>query len=128
MYYSQFLLSGIISGLILCQAAVVAPLIFKTLDLEHARPLLRAIFPILFKAISITGALLLISGFFFGGWAILAVASLTIILSLCCSALIPATNRAADEGNQERFKSLHRLSVILTMIILICNLVWIFLI
>ena len=39
------LLSGVISGMILFQTAIVAPVVFTTLDAENASKFLRKIFP-----------------------------------------------------------------------------------
>lgn len=123
------LISGIICGLILCQAAVVAPLIFKSLNIEQARPLLRGIFPILFKVLAVMGVLLAATGYFLSAsWIPAAVGLTTLVLAVICVLIIPATNRASDEKDNDKFKKLHRLSVQLTFVILLSNLCWLFLV
>ena len=52
----------------------------------------------------------------------LTASSLTVALPLLCLALIPATNRAKDEGDSATFKRLHTVSVLLTLIVLAANL------
>lgn len=122
------LTSGIISGFILFQSAINAPLIFKTLDIEHARPLLRSIFPILFKVVAALGAVMLALSLVDGaGIVVLAVSLLTVIISTTCALLVPATNRAADVGDERRFHRLHQVSVLLTVLVLVANLGWLFL-
>ena len=49
------LLSGVISGMILFQTAIVAPVVFTTLDAENASKFLRKIFPRFFMVIFILG-------------------------------------------------------------------------
>lgn len=121
------LLSGIIAGLILCQSIIVAPLIFKTLPMEHARPLLRSIFPMLFKLLLVVGVLLSLIGVFVSQQTIpIIVGAVTALLAASCLYLIPMTNHASDAGDQAKFKSLHKLSVLLTLLILLLNLSWVF--
>jgi len=43
---------------------------------------------------------------------------------LVCYAIIPATNRATDEGNQKLFNILHKTSVYLTVIMLLMNIAY----
>ncbi|MFL2860144.1 MAG: DUF4149 domain-containing protein [Pontiellaceae bacterium] len=46
MITTQVLFSGIICGVILFHTSVVAPLVFKELEAESIRALLRALFPL----------------------------------------------------------------------------------
>jgi hypothetical protein len=62
---------------------------------------------------------------FFLGMGNVYVALITITLSLICGMLVPATNKARDEGNVKMFRNLHTVSVVLTMIVLLSNLSWI---
>ena len=129
--YSTFLalLSGLIAGMILFQSAVVAPTVFTTLP-ENARgPFLRSMFPKLFKITSTLGLLFLTIAFVSGQHSLIvySVGGLTCVSGLICNAIIPATNRAKDTGNNAQFAKLHKVSVILTISVLIINLVWIFL-
>ena len=117
------LLSGLISGFILFQSAINAPLIFKTLDIDQARPLLRSIFPILFKVVGALGVVMVVLAWLSGAKALpLSFTLITVLFSVICALLVPATNRAADEGNQSRFQKLHHVSVILTVAVLLLNL------
>lgn len=121
------LLSGVVAGMILYQSAVVAPTLFKSLEIEQTRPVLRKLFPMLFRIAALIG------GFMF----VLAVVSeadvlvvlvglLTLLLALVCALMVPSTNRAADEEDTAKFARLHRISVSLTLVVLILNLGWLF--
>ena len=124
LLYLQVILSGAICGIILLQTSVIAPSVFKYLDQNQTRDLLRAIFPKFFLFILFLGILSLIAGLInqikIDGQIIIG--SITVILSLLCYFIIPATNEAKDKNNQKRFKLLHQVSVISTVIILLTNL------
>ena len=119
--------AGLISGIILYQSFIVASSVFKSLELEHSRVFLRSIFPKFFLVILLLG----ITGLFVNiknqsNYYSMIVFIMTSIFSLICYAIIPQTNEASDENNQTKFKLLHSLSVILTMIVLIINISIIF--
>ncbi len=124
LIYLQVIVSGAICGIILLQTSVIAPSVFKYLDQNQTRHLLRAIFPKFFLFILCLGILSLIAGLInqikIDGQIIIG--SITVILSLLCYFIIPATNEAKDKNNQKRFKLLHNVSVISTVIILVTNL------
>ena len=88
------------------------------------RDLLRAIFPKFFLYILFSASLSLVVGILdnvkFDIQTIIA--SLTVVLSILCYIIIPSTNDAKDKNNQKRFKFLHNLSVISTVIIFLTNL------
>ena len=123
----QILLSGLICGVILFQTAIIAPSIFRVLSLENAGPFLRTIFPKLFMFVAILSlvglVLSLISSNMFG----LIVFFGSLLFMLICYFIVPMTNRARDEGNNNAFKRLHTVSVVLTMLVLLSNLLWMFL-
>ena len=124
----ELIVSGVICGIILLQVSVVAPSIFKYLDQNQTRDLLRAIFPKFFLFILLLASLSLAVGIFnsvkFDIQTIIA--SLTVVLSFLCYIIIPSTNEAKDKNNQTKFKFLHNVSVISTVIILITNLSLVF--
>ena len=130
MFFSlQLILPGIICGIILFQTSVIAPSVFKYLDQNQIRDLLRAIFPKFFLYILLLASLSLVVGILdnvkFNSQTIIAL--LTVILSMLCYIIIPSTNEAKDKNNQKRFKFLHNLSVISTVIIFLTNLSLVFL-
>ena len=127
-YQVSVLISGIICGMILFQSAVVAPVVFKSLDGEQAKVFLRSLFPKLFIICAVLGALSLLQSVFWGepSTSSYGVTLMTIIAMGVCYAIVPATNRARDDGNQKRFAQLHRVSVYLTMSVLLVNLGWIY--
>ena len=103
------------AGMILFQAALNAPTIFKVYSEEQAGPFLRAIFPKLFlnvAVLSLIGVVLSVIGdrlslqiLFFVSFLIMSISYL----------IVPATNKARDEGRDKSFKYLHSLSVVLTL-------------
>ena len=103
---------------------MIAPIVFKYLDQNQTRDLLRAIFPKFFLYIIFLGTLSLIISLVnqikIDGQIIIG--TITVMLSLLCYLIIPATNEAKDKNNQKRFKLLHKVSVISTVIILVTNL------
>ena len=120
----EVIISGAICGIILLQTSVIAPSVFKYLDQNQTRDLLRAIFPKFFLYIIFLGTLSLIISLInqikIDGQIIIG--TITVMLSLLCYLIIPATNEAKDKNNQKRFKLLHKVSVISTVIILVTNL------
>ena len=122
------LISGMIIGIILYQSSIVAITVFKNLDEKNTSIFLRKIFPQFFKAIIFLNTASLILSFFYFSVIKIIVSFSSIILALICLKIIPETNKAADEKNQKRFKNLHTLSVVSTMLILIMNTLIIFLI
>ena len=122
------LISGLTIGIILYQSSIVAITVFKNLDEKNTSIFLRKIFPQFFKAIIFLNATSLILSFFSFSVIKIIVSFSSIILALICFYIIPETNKAADEENQKKFKNLHSVSVISTMLILIMNTLIIFLI
>ena len=108
-------LSGLMAGMILFQAALNAPTIFKVFSEEQAGPFLRVIFPKLFlnvAILSLVGLIIAMIGdrlslqfLFFSALLMMSIAYL----------LVPATNKARDDGRDKSFKYLHLISVILTL-------------
>tara|TARA_Y100000768_G_scaffold379237_1_gene354674 strand:- start:552 stop:935 length:384 start_codon:yes stop_codon:yes gene_type:complete len=117
------LLSGIAAGTILFHTSIIAPTVFKTLKPAEVKIFLRAVFPKLFNLLFFLGIIMLI--LFFFGMGSIYVALITTTLPLICGRLIPATNKARDDGNTKLFKNLHTVSVVLTIIVLLSNLAWI---
>ena len=124
----ELIISGIICGIILLQTSVIAPSIFKYLDQNQTRDLLRAIFPKFFLFILLLASSSLIIGILdnvkFDIQTIIT--SLTVVLSILCYIIIPSTNEAKDKNNQKKFKFLHNVSVISTVLILVSNLSLVF--
>ena len=129
LFNLELIISGTICGIILLQTSVIAPSVFRYLDQSQTRDLLRAIFPKFFLFILILASLSLMVGILnnvkFDIQIIIA--SLTVALSILCYIIIPSTNEAKDKNNQKKFKFLHSVSVISTVIILITNLSLVFL-
>tara|TARA_A100001035_G_scaffold189734_1_gene151457 strand:- start:408 stop:806 length:399 start_codon:yes stop_codon:yes gene_type:complete len=129
LFNLELIMSGIICGIILFQTSVIAPNVFKYLDQIQIRDLLRAIFPKFFLYIILLASLSLVVGMLDNVKFDIqsTIASLTVVLSILCYIIIPSTNDAKDKNNQKRFKFLHNLSVISTVIIFLTNLSLVFL-
>tara|TARA_B100001057_G_scaffold393425_1_gene402308 strand:- start:581 stop:961 length:381 start_codon:yes stop_codon:yes gene_type:complete len=119
------LLSGVISGMILFQIAVVAPVVFTTLDSENASKFLRKIFPRFFMVIFILGTSSLIASSIFLNIQGIVIGAVTAISMIISYLVVPATNRARDEDRSKAFRRLHTLTVVLTLFTLLANLSWI---
>ena len=118
--------AGIICGIILFQSSIIAPTVFRVLDLEDAGAFLRKVFPRFFMLIMACSVLMLIlvalSDSSDKSRFMLPVANL--VLSGVSYLVIPATNRAKDVGEEKKFKALHSLTVALTLLMLILNITW----
>tara|TARA_B100001248_G_C27105664_1_gene329011 strand:- start:45 stop:434 length:390 start_codon:yes stop_codon:yes gene_type:complete len=122
----QIFLSGSISGVILFQTAIIAPSVFKVLSSENAAPFLRTIFPKLFIFVAVLSLVGLVLSLISSNALGLIVFFVSLLSMLICYYIVPNTNRARDEGNDKVFKKLHSVSVVLTMIVLLSNLLWVF--
>ena len=105
------------------QTFIIAPNLFKYLDQNQTRDLLRAIFPKFFLFIVILGSLSCLVGLLNNVEIDIQtiVALITVFLSILCYIIIPSINEAKDKKNEKKFKFLHNVSVISTIIILITN-------
>ena len=127
MLLTQVLISGLVCGLIIFQSAFVAPTVFRDLP-EESRPIiLRSLFPKLFKSISVAGIIFTLLALLEGSNLIIAycVGMFTFLACLICNLMVGATNKARDDGDDKLFATLHRISVVLTMSVLLTNLLWI---
>ena len=120
------LLSGLIVGTIIFHSAIVAPTVFRTLGENDASIFLRTIFPKFFLFLS----LISVANFFLAliddQSGVMLTAAISALLMGIAYGLIPLTNRSRDEGLQQRFMQLHRLSVLLTFGVLCMNVTTIF--
>ena len=118
--------AGIICGVVLFQSSIIAPTVFRVLDLEDAGAFLRKVFPRFFTLIMACSLLMLvlvvISDSSDKSRFMLPVANL--VFSGISYLMIPATNRAKDDGEEKKFKALHSLTVTLTLLMLILNISW----
>lgn len=121
----QILLSGLISGVILFQTAIIAPSVFKVLSSNNAGPFLRTVFPKLFMFVAVLSMVGLILSLISSNTLGLIIFFGSLLSMLICYFIVPVTNRARDEGNDIAFKRLHNVSVVLTMIVLLSNLLWV---
>jgi len=120
---------GLIVGAIVLQVAIIAPSMFRTLDMDNFGKAIRAIWPKFFAMIAVLGVLSFAVVYLNGELSIYhsVIAISSVILASICYAIIPATNRATDNGDHKTFKILHRVSVSFTIILLIINIAFPFL-
>lgn len=119
---------GMAVGLILMQTAIVAPSLFRNLKIDDFGRAIRDLWPKFFLALIVIGLLSTASLSLEDEANLLhySIGLTTIVLSVICYLIIPATNRATDEGNQKKFSILHRISVTSTLVILILNISFLF--
>jgi MFS-type transporter involved in bile tolerance (Atg22 family) len=119
-------LSGLIVGFIVLQTAIVAPALAKTLTPQMFGTAVRDLWPRFFIAITVLGAGLVGALAYTGSGSStqFGLALFTAFSGLVCYVIIPATNRAADEKNTKRFHLLHRVSIGLTVLTLLANVVF----
>lgn len=124
-----FYFPGMAVGMILLQTAIVAPGLFRTLEIEDFGRSIRNLWPKFFISLAMVGFLGTMMLYLDGDTAThrYIITGLTFFLSSICYLIIPATNKATDEGNHRRFDTLHRLSVSFTLLILIANIAYYFL-
>ena len=116
-------LSGLMAGMILFQAALNAPTIFKVFSEEQAGPFLRVIFPKLFLNVAILSLIGLVTAIIGNRLSLQLLFFSALLLMSIAYFLVPATNKARDENRDKSFKYLHLTSVILTLFTLIVCLV-----
>ena len=114
---------GMIVGFILLQTAIIAPTLSKKLENKDFSVVIRALWPKFFLCLSVLGISTIITLYFHTNPSTFhyTIAVVTAILASIYYAIIPATKRASDEGNQKVFKILHKMSIYLTVSILILN-------
>ena len=117
---------GNIVGIILLQTSIVAPTLFKGLTIEDFGKVIRSLWPKFFLLLVVFGGATL-TVLYLGGHGSVArytIAGATTVFAIVCYVIIPATNRATDEGNQKLFNTLHRISVSLTVVMLLLNIAY----
>ena len=110
------LIASSILGIMLFVSLVMLPITFATLTREMAGNFVRKLFPIyhivLFMASQVAGLLAFTPH-------LKPIAFLCgLIFALHFVFLTPAVNKASDAGNENRFKTLHRLSVLVNLIVM----------
>ena len=120
---------GLIVGAIILKVAIVAPTMFRTLDSSNFGKAIRPLWPKFFAMIVILSIFSLITVYLHSDLSVyhMIIAVSSIVLSAICYVIIPATNRATDNGDHKTFKILHRISVSFTVILLILNITFPFL-
>jgi len=120
---------GLIVGAIILKVAIIAPTMFKTLDSSNFGKAIRPLWPKFFAMVVVLSIFSLITVYLHSDLSVyhMIIAVSSIVLAAICYVIIPATNRATDNGDHRTFKILHRISVSLTVILLILNIAFPFL-
>ena len=121
------LLCGLVAGTIVFHSAIVAPTVFRTLSEHDASVFLRTIFPKFFVFLTFVNVINFFLALIDGQFAVTVMAAISAVLMGIAYGIIPMTNRSRDEGLQQRFAQLHRVSVLLTVAVLAINVVAAFL-
>ena len=121
------LLCGLVAGTIVFHSAIVAPTVFRTLSEHDASVFLRTIFPKFFVFLTFVNVINFLLALIDGQFAVTVMAAISAVLMGIAYGIIPMTNRSRDEGLQQRFAQLHRVSVLLTVAVLSINVVAAFL-
>ena len=121
------LLCGLVAGTIVFHSAIVAPTVFRTLSEHDASVFLRTIFPKFFVFLTFVNVINFLLALIDGQFGVMVMASISAVLMGIAYGIIPMTNRSRDEGLQQRFAQLHRVSVLLTVAVLSINVVAAFL-
>ena len=117
------LLCGLVAGTIVFHSAIVAPTVFRTLGERDASVFLRTIFPKFFLFLTLINVVNVLLALIDGQFGVMVMAAISAVLMGIAYGIIPMTNRSRDEGNQQRFAKLHRISVLLTVAVLSINVV-----
>ena len=120
---------GLIVGTIILKVAIIAPTMFKTLDSSNFGKAIRPLWPKFFAMVVVLSIFSLITVYLHSDLSVyhMIIAVSSIVLAAICYVIIPATNRATDNGDHKTFKILHRISVSFTVILLILNIAFPFL-
>ena len=121
------LLCGLVAGTIVFHSAIVAPTVFRTLGERDASVFLRTIFPKFFLFLTLINVVNVLLALIVGQFGVMVMAAISAVLMGIAYGIIPMTNRSRDEGLQQRFSQLHRVSVLLTVAVLSINVVAAFL-
>ena len=120
---------GLIVGAIILKVAIIAPTMFKTLDSSNFGKAITPLWPKFFAMVVVLSIFSLITVYLHSDLSVyhMIIAVSSIVLAAICYVIIPATNRATDNGDHKTFKILHRISVSFTVILLILNIAFPFL-
>jgi len=121
------LLCGLVAGTIVFHSAIVAPTVFRTLGERDASVFLRTIFPKFFLFLTFVNVINFFLALIDGLFGVMVMTAISAVLMGIAYGIIPMTNRSRDEGLQQRFAKLHRVSVLLTVAVLSINVVAAFL-
>lgn len=120
-YLTMF--SGIIVGVIIFQTGFITRTVFNHLNEANTKIFLRAIFPKFFLLLTFLGfAYLLMSSYYHPGInKNFVLGCINTALPTACYMLTPVINKAKDNDEKSKFRGLHFITVLFTLIVLIFN-------
>ena len=86
-----FLLSGLVIGIIVFHTAIIAPTVFRTLEIDDAGSFLRTVFPKFFILISSVSLINVAFALVYGQKSIAVVAGICTVLMVIAYSLVPMT-------------------------------------
>lgn len=117
-------------GAIVFQSAIVAPSVFSSLEAPDASKFLRRLFPSFFRLGIACGGIMTAGFVFLAFWSDpehvvwpFALSGVMTVFAVVSLVMVPGINAARDAGEAGavRFERLHRLSVLLTVLILLAG-------
>jgi hypothetical protein len=112
---AALLVTAWLFGGMLLFAAAFAAFSFKVLPAVEARALIRKAFPPFYVFVMGTSVLAALLSVFVEGFSALVLALIALTTLPTRQMLMPAINRATDQGERKRFMQLHGLSVVITL-------------
>ena len=115
-------LTAMILGIMLFFSFVIAPVVFTTLDEEHARKFIRRIFPFYYNVNLGISFIVLMTFLYLSklGIDFYLILVITILFATSNYLLMPLINKYRDEKQDRKFKYSHFISVVINFIQMIC--------
>lgn len=115
MFEIALLATALMFGGTILYAFGFAAFVFTALPAETAGPLIRRAFPHFYLFVFATSALAATLSFSADAISGVILAAIAVTTLFARQVLMPAINAATDQGAKARFKTLHTLSVIITL-------------
>ena len=110
------LMTSFLFGGMMLFAAGFGPIVFKNLEGDLARLFIRNTFPYFYLFVLVSSFLAAVTVFIFVPFASMALLAIFFSTIPARQILMPAINAATDDGDWKKFKLLHALSVVITVI------------
>ena len=115
MLTAALLATALLFGGMVLYSFGFAAFLFTALPAEVAGPTIRRAFPLFYLFVMVTAVVAACLSWSFDPTAAALLAGVAVTTLPTRQLLMPAVNRATDEGARGRFKALHGLSVVITL-------------